>query len=113
MWEYAHHGVSDRDRPVSLSTLVESQQTMHQALFAEEQVLTSVGTQQAFATFVRRVGNVGTSVAGTRMQALGLLQGVVRQAALVWALNDGFMLVCLSALGSMGVVLPMRMSRYR
>ena len=113
MWEYAHHGVSDRDRPVSLSTLVELRQTMHQALFAEEQVLTSVGTRQAFATLVRRVGNGGTSVAGTRMQALGLLQGVVRQAALVWTLNDGFMLVCLSALGNMGVVLPMRISRHR
>lgn len=86
---------------------------MRQALFAEEQVLTSVGTQQAFATFARLVGNVGTSVADTRMLALGLLQGVVRQEALVRALNDCFMLVCLSALGSMGVVVLMRMSRQR
>ena len=52
------------------------------------------------------------SVDNTRLQDLDLLHGVVRQEALVRALNDCFMLVCLIALGSIGVVL-MRMSRHQ
>jgi DHA2 family multidrug resistance protein len=96
-----------------LSTLVESRQTVHQAHFAEEQTLTSVGTQQALATFTRLAHELGASVVYLKTYALGLLQGVVRQEALVHALNDCFQVVLLVALCSIGIVLTMRTVLHR
>jgi DHA2 family multidrug resistance protein len=96
-----------------LTTLVEARQTLHQARFAEEQVLTSVGTQQALVTFTRLAHDLGASAAHLKLYALDLLQGVVRQAALVHALNDCFQVVLLVTLGSLAIVLTMRPARRR
>lgn len=96
-----------------LSTLVESRQTLHQAHFAEEQVLTSVGTQQALTVFAQLASALGAGAAHLKLHALGLLQGVIRQEALVHALNDCFHIILLVALGSMGIVLTMRVARHR
>jgi len=96
-----------------LSTLVESRQAIHQALFAEEQVLTALGTQQALTALGGLSGEGSSSLINARLQALGMVQGIVRQEALIRAINDCFMLVCVLALGSMGVVMLMRMVRQR
>ncbi len=96
-----------------LSTLVESRQTVHQAHFAEEQVLTSVGTQQALTAFTRLANSLGASVAHLKLYALGLLQGIVRREALVHALNDCFQIILVVTVCSMVMALAMRVARHR
>jgi DHA2 family multidrug resistance protein len=93
------------------STLIEWRQTLHQARFAETQVLTAAGTQQALAVFGQVASSLGASMAQAELYARWLLQGLVRREALVHALNDGFALILFIALCSMGVVLTMRMAR--
>lgn len=96
-----------------LSTLVESRQTLHQARFAEEQVLTSIGTQQALTVFTRLANDLGAGAAHLKLYALGLLQGVVRQEALVHALNDCFQVILFVTLASLAIVLTMRSAQRR
>ncbi|MGQ4808199.1 Multidrug export protein EmrB [Candidatus Entotheonellaceae bacterium PAL068K] len=95
-----------------LSTLMESRQAVHQTYFAEEQVLTSVGTQQALMALTRLAHELGAHMAHLNLQALGLLQGIVRREALVHALNDCFQIVLMAALCSMVIVLTMRAARH-
>ncbi len=94
-----------------LSTLIESRQTVHQAHLAETQVLTAAGTQQALSTFTHLATQLGAGAAYLNGYVLGLLQGVVRQQALVHALNDGFYVIMFVALGTLAIVLTMRMGR--
>lgn len=94
-----------------LSTLLERWQTIHQTHFAEEQVLTSAGTQQALVALGHLASKFGGGAFQTALHARGLLQGLVRREALVHALNDCFALVLFIALCTMGIVLTMRMSR--
>ena len=93
------------------STLIEWRQTLHQARFAETQVLTAAGTQRALALFGQVAHMLGVGVGQAELYARGVLQGLVRREALVHALNDGFALILFIALCSMGVVLTMRMAR--
>lgn len=94
-----------------LSTLLERWQTIHQIHFAETQVLTSAGTQQALAAFARLSGKFGSSAIQMEAYARGLLQGIVRREALVHALNDAFALVLVVALFSMAISLCIRRSQ--
>jgi DHA2 family multidrug resistance protein len=93
------------------STLIEWRQTLHQARFAETQVLTSAGTQQALALFGQVASTLGAGMVQAELYARGVLQGLVRREALVRALNDGFALILLIALCSVGILLTMRMAR--
>lgn len=90
------------------STLIERWQTVHQARFTEEQVWTSIGTQQALAAFAQLAGSLGVWGTEAMLYARTWLVGLVRREALIYALNDGFALVFLIVLGSMGVVLTIR-----
>jgi DHA2 family multidrug resistance protein len=93
------------------STLIEWRRVVHQARFAEEQILTSVGTHQALTAFAHLASRFGASVSQAELYARSLLQGVVRQQALVHALNDSFALILYIVLCSMGVMLTMRVAR--
>ncbi len=94
-----------------LSTLLEVRQTVHQVRFAETQTLNSLGTQQALATFKQLANTLGASLAHQQGYALSLLQGLVRREALVHALNDGFYVILLVGLASVGIILTMRTVR--
>lgn len=96
-----------------LTTFIEARQTVHQVRFAETQVLTSVGTQQALVAFTQLAHKFWTGVASIKGHALGLLHGMVRREALVHALNDGFYAIMLVALVSTGIILTMRTVRRR
>jgi MFS transporter, DHA2 family, multidrug resistance protein len=93
------------------STLVEWRQTLHQARYAETQVLTSAGTQQALALFGQLASTLGAGMVQAELYARGVLQGLVRREALVRALNDGFALILFITLCSVGILLTMRMTR--
>ena len=90
-----------------LSTFIEVRQTIHQARFAETQNLNAVGTQQALASLTEMAHHLGAHTAYLKGYVLGLLQGVVRQEALVHALNDGFYVIILVTLASACMVLTM------
>ena len=94
-----------------LSTLLEVRQTVHQVRFAETQMLNSLGTQQALATFTQLANTLGVSLAHQQGYALSMLQGIVRREALVHALNDGFYVILLVGLASVGIILTMRTVR--
>jgi hypothetical protein len=96
-----------------LSTIIEARQTVYQARFAETQVLTSVGTQQALALFTRLAHATGTHVTSIQAHALSLLQEMVHREALVRALNDGFYMILLVGLGSLVLILTMWPVRQR
>jgi DHA2 family multidrug resistance protein len=96
-----------------LSTFIEARQTVHQARFAETQVLTSVGTQQALVAFTQLAHQFWSGVTSLHGQALGLLHDLVRREALVHALNDGFYAIMLVVLVSTGIILTMRTVRHR
>ena len=90
-----------------LTTLIDARQTVYQARFAETQMLNAVGTQQALSTFEQIAETVGVGAIYLQGYVLGLLQGVVRQEALVHALNDGFYIVILVGLCSAAIILTM------
>ncbi len=96
-----------------LSTLIDARQTVHQARFAETQMLNAVGTQQALSAFTQLADTVGVGAMYLKSYAIGLLQGVVRQEALVHALNDGFYVVILVGLCSVAIILTMWTGRPR
>ncbi|ETW94403.1 MAG: hypothetical protein ETSY1_35030 [Candidatus Entotheonella factor] len=90
-----------------LTTLIDARQTVYQARFAETQMLSAVGTQQALSIFAQVADAIGVGAASLQGYALGLLQGVVRREALVHALNDGFYVVILVGLCSVAIILTM------
>jgi hypothetical protein len=96
-----------------LTTLIDTRQTFYQARFAETQMLNAVGTQQALATFEQAADAVGVGAIYLQGYVLGLLQGVVRQEALVRALNDGFYVVILVGLCSVAIILTMWTGKQR
>ena len=95
-----------------LSTFIETRQTVHQVRFAETQILTSVGTQQALATFEHLAQTLGAGATNVTSYALGLLHGVVRREALVHALNDAFYAIILVAILSLGIIVTMKTVRH-
>jgi DHA2 family multidrug resistance protein len=96
-----------------LTTLIDARQTFYQARFAETQMLNAVGTQQALTTFEQLAEAVGVESLHLQSYVLGLLQGVVRQEALVHALNDGFYVVILVGLCSVAIILTMWTGKQR
>lgn len=96
-----------------LTTLIDVRQTVYQARYAETQMLSAVGTQQALSAFTQLADAVGVGAMYAKGYALGLLQGVVRREALVHALNDGFYVVILVGLCSVAIILTMWTSRPR
>jgi len=96
-----------------LTTLIDARQTFYQARFAETQMLNAVGTQQALTTFEQFADAVGVETLHLQGYVLGLLQDVVRQEALVRALNDGFYVVILVGLCSVAMILNMWTGRRR
>lgn len=94
-----------------LATLMERWQTIHQARFAEAQMLTSIGTQQALDTFTQMAQRLGLGPGAAGWYAHGRLSGLLGREALVHALNDCFAFVLILAVCSAGFVLMMRMVR--
>jgi DHA2 family multidrug resistance protein len=96
-----------------LSTMLERWQTVHQTHFAEEQWLTSIGTQHALTAFTQLAATLGAGGGQATLYARSMLQGVLRREALVHAFNDGFALMISITLACIGVVLTMRIARQR
>lgn len=96
-----------------LTTLIDVRQTVYQARFAETQMLSAVGTQHALSTFAQFADAAGVGAMYLKGYALSLLQGMVRQEALVHALNDGFYMVSLVGLCSAAIILTMWTGRHR
>ncbi len=94
-----------------LATLMERWQTIHQARFAEAQILTSIGTQQALGTFTDLAQRLGLGPSAAGLYAQGRLSALLGREALVHALNDCFAFVLVLAVFSTGFVLMMRIVR--
>ncbi|WP_089721241.1 DHA2 family efflux MFS transporter permease subunit [Candidatus Entotheonella palauensis] len=94
-----------------LATLMERWQTIHQSRFAEAQMLTSIGTQQALGTFTDIAQGLGLGPGAAGLYAQGRLSAMLGREALVHALNDCFAFVLVLAIGCVGLVLMMRMVR--
>lgn len=94
-----------------LSTLLERWQTIHQARFAELQMLTSAGTQHALRAFTDLSYRLGLGPGEAGLYARGQLANILKREALVQGLNDCFAFVLLLALGCVGLVLMMRIVR--
>lgn len=94
-----------------LVTLMERWQTIHQAHFAEAQILTSIGTQQALGTFTGLVQGLGLGPGAAGLYAQNHLSALLGREALVHALNDCFAFVLILAVCCVGFVLMMRIVR--
>jgi DHA2 family multidrug resistance protein len=96
-----------------LTTLIDTQQTVYQARFAETQLLSAVGTQHALTAFEQIANAAGVGASYLQGYMLGLLHGVVRREALVHALNHGFYVVALVGFCAVAIILTMWTTRQR
>ena len=94
-----------------LSTLLERWQTIHQARFAELQLHTAVGTQQALRTFTEMADRLGLSPDYAGLYAHTQLSDLLGRESLIHALNDCFAFVLVLTICCVGLVLMMRIVR--
>ncbi|MCZ6874585.1 MAG: DHA2 family efflux MFS transporter permease subunit [bacterium] len=94
-----------------LSTLLDRWRTMHQAHFAELQMHTALGTQQALRIFTEMADYLGVAPGYAGLYARGQLSQLIWREALVYALNDCFASLLVLTLCCAGFVLMMRIVR--
>ena len=94
-----------------LTTLMDRWRTIHQARFAETQMLTSIGSQRALEAFAELGQSSGFGPGAAGLYAQSRLAALLSREALVHALNDCFAFILVLAIGSVGFVLMMRMAR--
>ncbi len=94
-----------------LTTLLDRQQTIHQAHLAETQLHTAVGTQHALTTYAELAQRLSLSSGNAGLYARGQLSAMLGREAFIHALYDCFALVSVLGIGCAALILTMRMVR--
>jgi DHA2 family multidrug resistance protein len=93
-----------------LASMLEQRHYVRQALLAETQTLTSVGTQQALHTMETLASQTGGGLPAT-LHAKVLLGRLINHEALLLAFNDSFRLFVVISLGAVALVMFFRRAR--